>query len=228
MRTSTTVALVAMLTLTGAGCTLPGVGGSSSPPPAAPSASAPASAPASAESTGTVPSASSAASSPTDTGSAASDPTPADPSQPSAGDQLGRVVARRTSATNGRTLTLNLYGVERNGATSHVNFTASSPATGGGQGQVTDLFSDGNFTSIDKEGDAADGLQLVDGKNAKLYLVASDGRGQCLCSRNLSNVFLRNNLPVLFSATFAAPPAGVTQVDVRIPNFGTVKNVPVA
>lgn len=226
MRTSTSLATVALLALTGAGCSLPGVGGSGLPA-SDPPASAPLSAPGSAPSTGAAPSASSAASSPAATESAVAGPTPADPSQPPAGDQLGRVVARRTSAKGGHTFTMNLYPVERNGATSHVNFTVSSPETGV-QGQVSDLFSDTNFEASDKTGDTADGLQLVDGKNAKLYLVASDGAGQCLCSRGLSNVFLRNNAPSLFSATFAAPPAGVTQVDVRIPNFGTVKNVPVS
>ena len=79
----------------------------------------------------------------------------------------------------------------------------------------------------DSTGDAADGLQLVDGKNAKLYLVASDGQGRCLCSRNLSNLFLDYGNPVPLSASFAAPPADITAVQVRIPGFGTVKNVPV-
>ena len=75
--------------------------------------------------------------------------------------------------------------------------------------------------------DAADGLRLVDGKNAKLYLVASDGNGTCVCTGDLNGVFLEDDVPQLFSATFAAPPGDLTTVDVRVPTFGTVKGVPV-
>ena len=73
-----------------------------------------------------------------------------------------------------------------------------------------------------------DGIQLVDGKHSKLYLVASDGDGTCLCSRGLSAVFLDSGEPLLLSATYAAPPADVTAVDVRVPNFGIITNVPVS
>ena len=57
--------------------------------------------------------------------------------------------------------------------------------------------------------------------------MASDGKGRCLCSRNLNSMFLDYGNPMLLSASFAAPPADVAAIDVRIPNFGTVKNVPV-
>ena len=89
------------------------------------------------------------------------------------------------------------------------------------------MLSDEDYGSSDNTGLAADGLSLVDVKNSKLYLVASDGAGTCLCSRGLSGVFLSRNLPAIFSATFAAPPADITTVDMRIPTFGTVRNVPV-
>jgi hypothetical protein len=223
MRTSSAVALVAVLAMCGTGCSLPGVNGSSSPP-SDPPATAPASAAASGASAPSAPA--SASESPAATASGTTGPTPADPSQPSGGDQLGRVVATRLSAIGGQKVTLQLYRVERDGATSHVNFTLSSPETSV-RAQVGSTLSDENRTAIDTTGDTSDGVQLVDGKNAKLYLVASDGKGQCLCSRGLSSSFLRNNVPALFSATFAAPPTSVAQVDVKIPNFGTVRNVPV-
>ena len=57
--------------------------------------------------------------------------------------------------------------------------------------------------------------------------MASHGQRNCLCSRGLLNVALEGNTPVLLSATFAAPSADVNAVDVRIPSFGTVSNVPV-
>ena len=86
--------------------------------------------------------------------------------------------------------------------------------------QIAGLLSDSDNTASDATGDAADGLQLVDGKNAKVYLVASDGKGRCLCTRSLNSLFLDPGYPVVLSATFAAPPADVTAIQVRIPHFG--------
>ena len=154
-------------------------------------------------------------------------PTPADPSQPSAPDQLGDPVVTRTSAADGEKVELALYPVVRDDRVSHVNMVLSVPDEDADRVQVASLLADGDYSAGDTTGDTADGLQLVDGKNAKLYLVASDGKGRCLCSRNLNSMFLDYGNPVLLSASFAAPPADVTAIQVRIPNFGTVKNVPV-
>jgi hypothetical protein len=226
VRPTAAVSLAAMLALSAAACSLPGGGSADQPQASAPPASVPASAPASAPAT---PPASDPASVPASAVPSATTapPTPADPAQPSGDDQLGEPVATRTSADDGKKVTLTLYGLQRGGSTSHLNFTLTSPGSKTDRIQVAQFLSDKNYSSIDSTGFAADGLQLIDGKNAKLYLVASDGKGQCLCSRGLEGVFLQGNAPVLFSATFAAPPADVTQVDVRIPSFGTVKNVPV-
>lgn len=228
MRKIVMFGVVGVLAVTGTGCSM--FRGSSDEPSATPpSAVAPTSAsdPASASvpATSGVPS---APDSPTAAASSSASPTPADPSQPGAGtDQLGTPVATRTSAIGGKKAVLTVYPVLRDGTTSHMNFTIAG-VTAGDRVQVASSLSDGNYKAIDFNGDAADGIQLVDGKNSKLYLVASDGAGQCLCSHDLSGVFLQPGAPVVFSATFAAPPADVSAVDVRIPTFGTVKSVPVS
>jgi hypothetical protein len=175
----------------------------------------------------TVPPAAPASSAPAHTAAAPTvQPTPADPSQSPVTD-LGQAVATRTSTHDGAPVTLTLYPVVRSGTTSSVNFTLSSPGGTSSRLQVADMLSDEDYDSSDGSGHAADGLSLVDVKNSKLYLVASDGAGNCLCSRGLAGVFLSKDLPVIMSATFAAPPADVTTVDMRIPTFGTVKDVPV-
>ena len=120
-----------------------------------------------------------------------------------------------------------LYPVIRDGQVSYVNLMLSVPEEDADGVQIGRLLSDSDNTAADASGDTADGLQLVDGKNAKLYLVASDGKGHCLCTRSLNSLFLDPGYPVLLSATFAAPPADVTAIQVRIPHFGTIKNVPV-
>jgi hypothetical protein len=171
----------------------------------------------------------SASSAPSSSDAAGStEPTPADPNQPSAGNQLGAPVATRIASAKGKKITMVLYPIRRAATTSTVNFSLSSPGENSlDQVQVAQLLADGDYSAIDFQGHSADGVQLVDGRNAKLYLAASDGKGRCVCSRDLSGVFLRNDTPVLISVTFAAPPANVTTVDVRVPNFGTVSNVPI-
>ena len=202
MHPRTVLGLVIALVLAAAGCSL------GDPPPAVPTTSA-------------------ASSTPSSDPSASIQPTPADPSQPSAPDQLGDPVVTRTSAADGEKVELALYPVVRDGRVSHVNMVLSVPDEDADRVQVSSLLADGDYSAGDTTGDTADGLQLVDGKNAKLYLVASDGKGRCVCSRNLNSMFLDYGNPMLLSASFAAPPTDVTAIHVRIPNFGTVKNVPV-
>ena len=203
MRSRTLLGVVIALVLGAAGCS-----SAETPPPTGPVSSAPSGAPSADP-------------------SASTQPTPADPSQPTGPDQLGEPVVSRTSAVDRAKVVLTLYPVVRDGLVSHVNLVLSVPDKGAERVQVSSLLSDADNTASDATGDAADGLQLVDGKNAKLYLVASDGKGRCLCSRNLNNLFLDPGNPVLLSAAFAAPPADITAIQVRMPNFGTVKNVPV-
>lgn len=226
MRKSLPFIMAAAVTMTASACGVLGgdaAAPSSAPPPAIPSASAPASSSADAgsvpPSAGSVP--------PSATGSSPAQATPADPGQPSAGSDIGAVVATRSSSRGGFKVDMRLFPVKRNGATSTVNFSLTSPDSGANSVRIDQMLSDGNNAAIDKDSFASDGLQLVDGKNAKVYLVASDGQGQCLCTRNLLQVDLEKGLPVLFSASFAAPPADVASVDVKIPSFGTVTNVPI-
>ena len=148
-------------------------------------------------------------------------PTVGTPSaQPSA-----QVVATRTSTDEGVPLTIELYPLVRNGNLTELNLTLRADSED--KYQVADIFADNNYQSSDFSGHTVDGIQLVDGKNSKLYLVASDGKGNCLCSRGLASVFIADNEPVLLSATYAAPPPDVTEMSVRIPSFGVITNVPV-
>lgn len=211
MRTTTQAGLAIMIALSVSACSL--AGGSdepSTPPPASAPATVPAGGPA-ATSTGS-----------TTTPAA---PTPADPGQSGGNAQLGQPAGTRTSSSSGQPLEITLYPVVRDGSTAHLNLTMTSP--GDAVLSVGSLLSDANPEASDSTGTAADGIQLVDGKNAKLYLVASDGAGHCLCTRDLRFLTLKDGAQVILSATFAAPPADVATVDVVVPSFGTVKDVPV-
>lgn len=86
---------------------------------------------------------------------------------------------------------------------------------------------EGSAQEQDPARNSVDGITLVDGENAKRYLVARDERGWCVCSSSLSRVFLEPGGSVVLSATFAAPPEDVETLDVEVPLFGTFAAVPV-
>ncbi len=124
-------------------------------------------------------------------------------------------------------MVLQVYAIKRSGSLSQLNYSVSVDKSAADKLQVAGLLSDGNYNAVDKQGDAADGIELMDAKNAKLYQVASNGSGECLCSRDLNSAFIDPGQTMLFSATFAAPPADVQNVDVKVPKFGTVSGVAV-
>jgi hypothetical protein len=203
---------LAVVVLAVSGCSVPGDGADS---PSAPTSTSAASSPA--------PDVGGGSPSAAPTGAPAGTATPPGPSSSGPADGLGSPVATRTSSRAGQEITLALYPVVRDGSTSHLNLTLT--ATKGDVG-VADMLSDHDREAADADFFAADGLQLVEGKHAKLYLVASDGQGECVCSRDLASA-LMTRVPLLVSATFAAPPADVSTVAVRVPAFGVVKDVPV-
>jgi hypothetical protein len=140
---------------------------------------------------------------------------------------LGAPAATRDGTADDQKATLAVYPVRRSDTLAVMHFTVTvDPAAEDGI-FVFELFSDGDSTT----GDAAsatsvDGVRLVDSARRKVYLAASDGKGMCLCSRALRG-YLEPGNTYTFYATYAAPPAEVTALDVSFPNFGTVSRVPV-
>jgi hypothetical protein len=72
------------------------------------------------------------------------------------------------------------------------------------------------------------GVYLIDGKHGKKYEVANDPGGHCVCSSLLGNLYIAPGSATVMTATFAAPPADVTALDVSIPLAGTFHDVPVS
>ena len=91
---------------------------------------------------------------------------------------------------------------------------------------VLDLFGDGDPTTGDSQSaTSVDSIHLANARR-KLYLAASNGKGNCLCTRGLQGD-LEPGHTYTFYATSAAPPAEVAALDVSFPQFGTVSRVPV-
>jgi hypothetical protein len=98
--------------------------------------------------------------------------------------------------------------------------------------QVSDTFSNGVYEELEdgtiEGGHVFDGVALVDPEGRKKYLVARDETGRCVCSNDLSGAFVKEDGPVFLEATLTAPPEGVTEVDVIVPNVKTFTDVPIS
>jgi hypothetical protein len=135
---------------------------------------------------------------------------------------LGPVVATRTGTVNGHPVKLTLHRVVRDQALAQVaiELVASENVA------IEQALSDGDMTRGDSGSYTADGITLVDPRQSRVYLVAYSSDRTCLCSK-LLDVELSSDHPLVVSATFAAPPSGVTSVEVQVPGFGVFTHVPV-
>ena len=165
--------------------------------------------------------------------------TPANgPATPSAGStaagtpnraptDLGAPAATRDGTADHQKATVAVYAIRRSDTLAVMHFTVTVDPDAEDGIFVFDLFSDGDATTGDgNSSTSVDGVRLVDSARRKVYLAASDGKGKCLCTRDMRGD-LEPGHTYTFYATYAAPPAEVTALDVAFPQFGTVSRVPV-
>ena len=142
-------------------------------------------------------------------------------------------IASRDGAISGTPVKLELLQLKRGGETSVLTFRIAT--VGGDEVQIGEIFDDGANQEIEGAANAdspvnttsMDGITLVDTQNRKRYLVGRDSKNACACESDLGAVFLSSD-PVILSATYAAPPEDVSEMDVLVPRFGTFKDVPVS
>jgi hypothetical protein len=141
--------------------------------------------------------------------------------------ELGAPAATRDGTADEQKATLAVYPVRRSDTLAVMHFTVAVDTNADDGIFVFDLFGDGDSTTGDASSSTSvDGVRLVDSARRKVYLPASDGKGNCLCSRDLKGD-LEPGHTYTFYATYAAPPAEVSVLDVSFPQFGTVSRVPV-
>ena len=140
-------------------------------------------------------------------------------------------IAQSKGSVDGKRVEFVLTELRRSGPTVILNarLENSDPESAA---QVASAFDDGAYQKLEndqqEESDVFDGVALVDPEGRKKYLVARDEEGRCVCTNELSSSFAQQEAPVQLTATLTAPPAGVTQVDLLIPHFETVRDVPLA
>jgi len=74
----------------------------------------------------------------------------------------------------------------------------------------------------------AGGITLLDTVNDKKYLVRQDANKDCLCSKNLAGAYIAAGQSTVIFAETAAPPPSTRTVQVSIPHFPPIDNVPIS
>ncbi|WP_188191319.1 hypothetical protein [Nonomuraea sp. SYSU D8015] len=159
---------------------------------------------------------------------AVADTTPAqapEQEQQTAPPQEGKVIAsRETKVAAG-----DMYGqarveitaLKRQGKTAMLNWTVTATD---GKVNLHNSMGDGPTDST------VSAVSLIDPVNAKRYRVARNNNGPgaaCVCSGTLGQFLEKGEASTLY-AVFAAPPADVTKVNVEMPMFGVLTDVPIS
>ena len=144
-----------------------------------------------------------------------------------------KALAGNSGTIDGKPVRVEIVQLKRSGETSVLTLRLLAEGQTDGA-QVAGTFDDGTIEKLKNTDNPTaatntlDGISLIDTKNRKRYLVGRDSNGVCACDIGLSNAFVNADSPLVLSATFGAPPADVTAVDVLVPRFGTFKDVPLS
>lgn len=149
-----------------------------------------------------------------------------DPSSaPSNDPGLRKPFATLRGALEEKKVLAEIYPIERGGttATANIRFSLRKPDLIGFR--IYRSLSDNKPELGDSGKTAPDGLRLIDQDARKAYLPATIDDGECLCSPRVNGVYDRHH-DLTVTVTFAAPPPSVTTIDLMVPGFGTVGDVP--
>jgi hypothetical protein len=119
-------------------------------------------------------------------------------------------------------LRVDITELTRQGQFLTLNFAATNTSPAKDSGVFYREFDD------NQRGTATDGLLLIDPRNGKEYKVVRNPGEGCLCSDNVPFSLEPGDTVNLF-ATFDAPPASVSEVNVSFPSgLGTITGVPIS
>ena len=155
----------------------------------------------------------------------ATDPTSTPPASSAPSGQSPETPFRTLyGAFEGVAVTAEVYPIRRTGSTSSANvrFTV---ANGSRTFRILTALNDHNPEVADKGSTSPDGLRLIDPTAKKAYLPATIGDRECLCSPAVNDRFDRYT-DVTVSVSFAAPPVSRSTINLVLPGFGTVADVP--
>jgi hypothetical protein len=134
------------------------------------------------------------------------------------------VLVSAESAIGQLPVLLEINSVRRSGRTITLGFSVTN--NGDRSWQVADAFQGPSREDV-RVGHTLAGIAIIDAVNARRYPVLFDEAGQCACDENLAGRFIDAGETGRFYAVTGAPPPDVTLVDIHIPGFGALTDVPV-
>jgi hypothetical protein len=93
--------------------------------------------------------------------------------------------------------------------------------------QVASRFQGSYRKDINTTDGVFSGAVLTDVAGKKRYFVAADSGQACVCTSQLSSTFVGAGQSIELTATYAAPPATATKLDVSVTSLGTFRDLPV-
>jgi hypothetical protein len=94
--------------------------------------------------------------------------------------------------------------------------------------QVGSRFAGSYRKDLEGTDGAFSGGVLTDVAGKKRYFVAADSANACVCTVQLSSAFVGAGQSIDLNATYAAPPATTTKLDVAIASLGNFRDLPVS
>ncbi|MEV4161350.1 hypothetical protein [Nonomuraea dietziae] len=148
---------------------------------------------------------------------------PAPQTAQSAPPEQTQVIAGREVKAGGADLLVQITGLKRQGRVATLTWTVTNK--GENRWEMSSTLGDTPMGM----GLTVGGVSLVDAANGKRYRVAYTGKApgaRCMCSDY--DVFTEPGEQLPLHATFAAPPADVTKVNVDLRTLGVFTDVPVS
>lgn len=145
-------------------------------------------------------------------------------STPATAPQPSRAVATRRGSLEQVPVTATVFPLMRSGDLASINVVISS--TSGRAFRILEHLSDHNPELSARRLRTVDGVRLLDSRQKKAYLPATTSTGECLCSPANTDM-LERYTELTISVVFASPPPDLEHIDVVIPVFGTVTDVPI-
>lgn len=151
--------------------------------------------------------------------------------EPGDGEVLGSATASLPADPNDDTavpLRLDVVALERLSGRVEARFVLTNEGEAGGPSfEPWSSFDDPRLGSDEAPWSLA-GASLVDGEAQKAYLTIVDSEGVCLCSGDLDAIAVAPGESIELYADFGGVPDDVERLDVQVPGFAPVTEVPLS
>jgi hypothetical protein len=93
--------------------------------------------------------------------------------------------------------------------------------------RIGGAFDDGRKDRSGATDDSLDGIRVLDPSTDRVYGVQGDSHGECVCTERLETVTVTPGDTAALTATFNVPDTAATTVQILVPGFDRLRDVPV-